>query len=42
MITVTNYINLSKSFNLVNCGLGEYFHHFVNACMSILLIYGND
>ena len=42
MVTVTNYINLSKSFNLVNCGIGEYFHHFINACLSILLIYGND
>lgn len=42
MMTLSNYINLSKSFNLVNCGLAEYFHHFVNACLSILLIYRND
>ena len=42
MMTLSNYINLSKSFNLVNCGLAEYFHHFVNACLSVLLIYSND
>ena len=42
MVKVTNYINLSKSFNLINCGLGEYIHHFVSACLSILLIYGKD
>lgn len=42
MVIVSNYINFSKSFNLINCGLGEYFHHFVNACLSLLLIYGNN
>ena len=42
MVIITNYINFSKSFNLVNVRFLEFIHHIINGFLSILLIYGNN
>ncbi len=42
MVIITNYINFSKSFNLVNVSFLEFIHHIINGFLSILLIYGNN
>lgn len=42
MVKIISYISLSKSFNLINCNIYEYIHHFINAYMCVLFICGNN